>query len=368
MRTFTIAALLALGVSLPLPAVSASYSYLALDSLGGTSSLAYGINASGQVVGKSFLAGDMGNHAVLWKAGVPIDLGPGAGGGQNSDAYAINNAGQVAGNSESPGVFPPYATVWNGSTPTSLGTGSANAINDRGQIVGASGSRPTLWSDGHAIDLGTLGGASGESNGINELGAIVGYSTDASNEMRATLWLGSAITDLGTLGGSSSSAFAINNAGQIVGSAMLAGNSFLHAALWSGFDIVDLGTLGGNASRALAINSSGSSVGWSTLAGSDYFGAHATLWENGGIIDLNSFLSDDATRNGWYLHDAVGINDQGVIAGNAYNSLTSQTQAFVLIPVPEPGRLMLMLSGVALTGWMGWRGSKRKAMEAAQRA
>ena len=44
-----------------------------LGTLGGSSSLAAGINAAGQVIGNSFLPGDVTERAFLWKDGVMID-------------------------------------------------------------------------------------------------------------------------------------------------------------------------------------------------------------------------------------------------------------------------------------------------------
>ena len=42
---------------------------------------------------------------------------------------------------------------------------------------------------------------------------------------------------------------------------------------------------------------------------------HATLWDNTGIEDLNSFLDSSAIQVGWKLESAVDINDNGWIVG-----------------------------------------------------
>src|SRR5512136_2757834 len=80
-------------------------------------------------------------------------------------------------------------------------------------------------------DLGTLGGAWSEANGINDGGQIVGASDTPSGEMHAYLWVNGIMTDLGTLGGGVSYAYTINNAGQIVGKSSTA-NGDTHAFLW----------------------------------------------------------------------------------------------------------------------------------------
>lgn len=72
------------------------------------------------------------------------------------------------------------------------------------------------------------------------------------------------------------------------------------------YDLLDLGTLGGE-TRALGLNDARQVVGWSKLANGT---KRAFVWENGEIIDLG-------TLPGANFSEAVGINDQGLIAGNS---------------------------------------------------
>jgi probable HAF family extracellular repeat protein len=65
-----------------------------LGTLGGMTSLAYGINATGQVTGESTTAANE-LHAFLWENGVMRNLG--TLGGTDSRAFGINNLGQVVG-------------------------------------------------------------------------------------------------------------------------------------------------------------------------------------------------------------------------------------------------------------------------------
>ena len=68
-------------------------------------------------------------------------------------------------------------------------------------------------------DLGTLGGTNSYAIAINDRGQVVGYSgTDRGMTGHAFLYSDGAMTDLGTLGGAVGSwASAINDRGQVVG-------------------------------------------------------------------------------------------------------------------------------------------------------
>lgn len=211
-----------------------------LGSLGGgstTNSSANGINAAGQIVGRSDTSAGT-NHAVRWDSGVISDLG--TLGGNNSSASAINDAGKIV--------------------------GSANLVDGTQHAV--------LWDSGTIVDLGTLGGdANSFATAINNNGQIVGYST-ANGIQRAVLWENGAATDLTASwvnpnaggGAQSSSANAINNNGQAVGYILPTYGSQL-AMLWSGGTFTDLNTLlppGGSSwilTEATAINDDGFIVG-----------------------------------------------------------------------------------------------------------
>ena len=80
------------------PASAAQFSVTKLGALGGTNSVAQGINAAGQVVGNASTSGYAGTyayHAFLWQSGSMQDLG--TLGGTYSSAHGINAAGQVVG-------------------------------------------------------------------------------------------------------------------------------------------------------------------------------------------------------------------------------------------------------------------------------
>lgn len=88
-----------------------SYSIQDLGSLGGSSTIAHGINSLGQMTGFSNLAHDTASHAFLYQNGTMTDLG--TLGGQTSIGNSINASGQVAG----------YSTRADGSYRAFLNTG-----------------------------------------------------------------------------------------------------------------------------------------------------------------------------------------------------------------------------------------------------
>src|SRR5271169_5564933 len=80
-------------------AAPARYVVIDLGTLGGSFSLAYGINDNGQIDGFSTLPGDNVVHSFLYNHGAMTDLG--TLGGPNSQSFAnLNNATQVAGYAE----------------------------------------------------------------------------------------------------------------------------------------------------------------------------------------------------------------------------------------------------------------------------
>jgi probable HAF family extracellular repeat protein len=264
-------------------------------------------------------------------------------GGSYSFATAINASGQVAGYAYPAGNGANYATVWNGTVATALTSGNATGINSSGQVTGNLNAA-VVWNGATPTYLQSIGGST-FAMGINDSGQVAGYSYTASNaELHATVWNGTAVTDLGTLGAVSSQATAINNAGQVVGYTRTTTGG--HAILWNGSVATDLETMGGN-SQAKAINNAGQVVGSSQAIGSV---AHATLWNGAATTDLNSFLSASDVNAGWVLTSASGINDLGWVVGDATNTYTRSSHAFLLsvTAVPEPESIAMLLAGLGL--------------------
>ncbi|RZI70325.1 MAG: PEP-CTERM sorting domain-containing protein, partial [Rubrivivax sp.] len=208
---------------------------------------------------------------------------------------------------------------------------------EAGQIVGGSGQGAMLWEGGGYTVLASLGGTSGWANDINEAGQIVGYSEGPGNGFaHATLWDNGAVIDLDPTG-SYSTAEGINDQGQVVGSREFG----WQAMRWADGTGVVLNDA--YATWGLAINSHGVAVGGEVDGNT--LGDLALMWGADGAETALSSLVDPSQA---ILFRAQDINDRGWIAGYALNSQTQLTQAFVLIPVPEPETLVLLMSGLAM--------------------
>ena len=130
------------------------YNLVDLGALGGTSSTANAMNASGQVTGYANTSGNAAAHAFLYSNGSMTDLG--TLGGTFSGGDAINDSGQVVG----------YADT---------STGDQDAF---------------LYSNGSMIDLNSVVAPGSDftmtvADGINDAGDIYGEGTDSSGNSYA---------------------------------------------------------------------------------------------------------------------------------------------------------------------------------------
>ena len=347
-------------------AQAVTYKFTDLGSLSGYHSKALDINNSGTIVGYAETLGAGGPvHAVVWNNGIAKDLG--TLGGTRSMAYSINGDGTIVGwadtgNTQTAALWESSGQIHNLGTPVGYaGQSAATSISDGGQVVGyayntgGNASIAILWNNGQ--NLGTLGGQGNAANAISNSGVVVGYSQLVNGEVRAVRWNDG--QNLGTLGGVWSEAYGINSYGQVVGSSDTARvNGQQHATLWSGNTVTDLGALqSGSISAANGINDAGQVVGYSIIAAGK---SHATLWQDGNVIDLNSFLSASDINAGWVLNNANAINDKGWIVGEAQNSVTGQSHAYVLsvTAVPEPESYALALVSLGAIGLSARRSKK----------
>jgi probable HAF family extracellular repeat protein len=299
--------------------------------LGGPNSAAYGINRRGQVSGLAETGASdpngedfcgFGTHLVcrpfVWENGIMMPL-PTLG-GNNGEAGLINHHGEIAGNVEN--------NALDGTCPA----GGPQVFEEK----------PVIWKMGEAHELPTAAGdPDGWAFGINDRGQVVGASGSCSQlnpetgvyilSRHALLWDRERVIDLGNLGGTGSFGpgnvgLEINDQGEVVGTSDLAGDTTYHGFLWSeDAGIHDLGTLPGDfASAGLGINDWGEVVGASFDAN---FNPRAFLRLDGHMIDLNTL----APGSPLHLLFAHGINSRDEIVGFGANSL-GDIHAFLAIP------------------------------------
>lgn len=360
----------------------AHYRVTDLGTLGGTTSLAYGVNHAGVVDGVATVP-DGNQHAFLWHRGHMTDLG--TLGGPNSIAYWLNNRNEATITSDTSTNDPLgedfcgfgthlicLGALWNDGTMTALPTLGGNnsvafTLNDRGQIVGAAENKAQDSScpapqvlDFEAVIWGPKpskirrlrplpGDSVGFALGVNNRGQAVGASGLCSNTPlvplqvgpHAVLWDNGKPINLGSLGGSQiNTAAAINDRGEVIGGSDLSGDTVIHSFLWTkAKGMQDLGTLSGDAiSLGGWINNKTQVVGWSCDSSGN---CRAYFWQNNVMTDLNSLIP---AHSKLYLMFAYTITDAGDIVGQALDKSTGDLHAFLARPVRLQG------SG-ANTGW-----------------
>jgi len=301
----------------------------------GGNSIAFGVNGQGHAVGEAedteahlsttedFCGFQFFGYSTSPKPCVPFISNAGKMfrlrtlGGVNGVANQINSYGLIAGYAENtisdPGCSEPQIyefkpVVWYGDWVYELPTGNqkegvAFSVNDRGQVVGASGScapfnpnflfnflpaHALLWQNGDAVDLGNLEGK------------LNNFAHD------------------------------INNRGEVVGGSDVTGDVTSHAFLWTPQTkkMQDLGTVAADFwSVALGINDNGQIVGAS--ANADFSVLRAFVRENGVLVDLNGLILGQTNL---FLETACSINAKGEIIGLAFDPNTGDIHAYLALP------------------------------------
>jgi probable HAF family extracellular repeat protein len=137
--------------------------------------------------------------------------------------------------------------------------------------------------------------------------------------------------DLGTLGGAFSNADGLNDEGEVVGISSTADDQSFKGFLWHDGVMTDLGDLDADGcSNAISINAKSQIVGESFSCGGDSH--HPYIWENGGpMVDLNTLVSPGSDI---LVHEPLFISDEGEIA--ASGDLPDGDQHAVLL-IPKEG-------------------------------
>jgi probable HAF family extracellular repeat protein len=250
-------------------------------------------------------------------------------GGNNGLATGINDLGQSGGAAETakadrtctpPQVLAIKPVIWrHGRVQAQLPTwrgdsiGGVIDINDRGWAIGASGfcgNGPSeipfnlrhglLWHDGRMINLGTLGGSTGQ---------------EPSQ---------------------------INDRNQIVGQSDLAGDKAYHGFLWERGKLTDLGALPGHCcSIANDIGSDGLITGLSCKSpggrlvrrGAGARNCRGVLWKDRAIIDANELISGHSPLFITIING--GPNASGQIVGTALVKKTHALHGFLATPCDD---------------------------------
>ena len=201
---------------------------------------------------------------------------------------------------------------------------SPAGMSSNGRVVGvyrvnASGADTAfVWTAaGGLVDLGTLGGSTSEGLSVNDVGDVVGRSSNGTAD-RAFVFSGGAMTDAGGLAtGTNSRASAIGDDGTVAGSAV---NTFGEEVpvVFDAFGfLIVLARLGGSDGRVTAVSDNGVMVGWSETGTGQ---TRAARWTQGVVIDLGSLASSDSI--------ARAVNRIGQVVGESIDG-AGQTRAFV---------------------------------------
>jgi probable HAF family extracellular repeat protein len=312
-----------------------SYKVIDLGTLGGSYSLGFAVNNSGDVAGQAATPAQTDGFAAtafVWSRQKGIQ-GLGVFGPPlfpdcptcSSDAAAIGANGAVAMGSE-------IATL----DPNGEDFGQFNPFNPTHRVI-----RGAIWRNGVMTPLPNLPG--GNNNNVfwmNNLGQIAGVAENGTfdpscstvtpfqvRRFQAVIWgpngeIQRVLSPLVSKGDTVANAFTINDHGQAVGNSGLCSTTGLppfavssstasHAVLWeSDGSVHDLGSLGGAVNGASSINNQGEVVGGAQSPADGTI--HAFLWtKRTGMLDYGAFPGAVATVVGCCHTN----NDRGEIVG-----------------------------------------------------
>lgn len=314
--------------------------------LGGSNSVSFGINQWGQAVGEADTSTPDPNgedfcgfaftgfasgktcRPFLWENGVmtalPTLKDKSGKPGSNGAADVINSWGKVAGLAEN--------TTMDKTCPAyDPSLGQTQKVQ----------TKPVVWTHGRIHELATVGGdPDGVALAINERGDVAGASGECApfsnvtfinmQTVHAILWRQGKALDLGSLGGATGNiALGMNNHDDVIGGSDLAGDMSTHGFLWTEETgkMQDLPPFPKDViSTALAINDDSMIVGVSLDA---KFNGRAVAWEHGIPVDLNSRIPHDSR---YQLVLACGINAKGEIIGVFVDTKTGLSYGYLASP------------------------------------
>jgi probable HAF family extracellular repeat protein len=309
----------------PPPAI-AGYIFQTIDAPGASGgTFAAGVNANGLVSGY-YVDASGAYHGFIWQNGTltPVDY-TGVPGVVSTFLFQDNSSGQVAG----------YYTGSDGNSHSLIYNSATSS-----------------WTTVPDAPGGYPFNAAG---GINDNGQLAGnYSTDPTASSKLVGWLYTIKTNTYTpftnpnANAYGTATYGMNNNGDIAGLYYDSGGSS-HGFVWdptTGSRTVDVP--GAQQTQAFAINDA------DTVAGGYFNGSAWTGFLLDSSNNLTSVMVPGAT-NTWI----AGLNDQGDISG-FYEDAAGGFHAFYGQAVPEPGSLVLALTGVLLVGAYARGRSRRR--------
>lgn len=302
------------------------------------------INNGGSIAG---VTGDV--KAFIWQDGIRTSLGILPDGTGFSRSISINDHDQITGWSSTNAQFF-RGFIWNNGVMSALpfeSSATSPVINNKGQIAGnTADGRASILEQGVSKDIGQF-----RVNAINNKGQVIG-----ANNSTIVIWDSERTIELEKPFGLTSlpEVSAINDFGQLVG--------YVHPSystpynligfLWDDGHYINLGDLPGMYTHSLAsdVNNLGQVVGYSSTSSASFLAdySHAFIWQKGEMTDLNSLIAPDDPLKGLELKVASAINDNGQIIGMAWDG--HNYRGYLLTPmsqVPEPAGYALLLAGLA---------------------
>jgi probable HAF family extracellular repeat protein len=300
---------------------------------------AWDLNNKGEVIGTlhSFNV----SSPVLWRKGKLINLtrAMSRGGGDSIFTGSINDHSVILG-SDSDGSFlfkRPHRRV--DLPPLAV----AEGLNNRNEVFGTWFGDPNapafIWHKGQLKVLQGLPGSTSNAAGMNDRGDVVGVS--GTEPVFAVVWSGDEIMPLPILPGTvSGQGNAINNLGQVVGVGIRS-DLKLKGFLWTDGTLIELPGPDPQCleSFPVAIND------WGVVIGSAYGCARgdvvAMVWIAAQPIALDDLIAtNDPLREQLRMRTTIAINDRGQIVSIATDRATGLQKHFVLLtPTRRPGAL-----------------------------
>lgn len=294
------------------------------------------INNAGDLLGTA-----AGTGALRYHGGIVQTLAPG------SMPVGLNNAGDAALYLPQPGGgYRLYVTFeLDAYTPvpdTAQGDRflSARSINDAREVIGSGyrdgAQQALLYANGVTTNLGTLGGNQATALGLNNAGAVVGWSeTVPGDYQRSPFLYENGTMRLLTVPGPGSEAEGINDLGQVI-----INQRFRHAWIWQDDQLTTVQMPGAEVTQAREINNLGQVVG-SSLS---MQGIHPWIYEDGEI----AYLRERIDGSDYAVDLVYDLNDHGQILAQARRADGTFTSVLLTPAIPEPGTWAMLAGGLGL--------------------